>query len=209
MKMHKQFKAKPCKRFGAALWKHRKLTLKQEKAILLNKKKMNMRKISNFSLQLRAKQLVSTLYGQLRLQQFKQLIKKSEKYKGKMAHILFSLLEKRVDSCLVQLKFAPTFLAARQLINHQKVFVNNQIVKSPSFILNPGDLISFKDDTKEMIAANVQTLSQQQQNQQVQIYKSLHFEVNYKTLEAIFLFSPQQIHYPTQIEPELIVKSLR
>ena len=66
-----------------------------------------------------------------------------------------------------------------------------------------------RDDTKEMIAANVQTLSQQQQNQQVQIYKSLHFEVNYKTLEAIFLFSPQQIHYPTQIEPELIVKSLR
>ena len=38
MKMHKQFKAKPCKRFGAVLWKHRKLTLKQEKAILLNKK---------------------------------------------------------------------------------------------------------------------------------------------------------------------------
>ena len=83
MKMHKQFKAKPCKRFGAVLWKHRKLTLKQEKAILLNKKKMNMRKISNFSLQLRAKQLVSTLYGQLRLQPLKQLIRKSEKYKGK------------------------------------------------------------------------------------------------------------------------------
>ena len=76
MKMHKQFKAKPCKRFGVILWKHRKITLKQEKAILLNKKKMNMKKTSNFSLQLRAKQLVSTLYGQLKLQQFKQLIRK-------------------------------------------------------------------------------------------------------------------------------------
>ena len=41
------------------------------------------------------------------------------------------------------------------------------------------------------------------------LYKPLQFEVNYKTLEAIFLFAPQQIHYPTQLEPELVLLSFR
>lgn len=209
MKMHKQLKGKPCKKFGAFLWKSRTYTPKQEKAIALTNKKLQTKKLSNFAIQLRAKQLVSALYGQLRLQQVKQLMKQSQKYKGKLTHIFFSLLEKRLDNCLVQLNFAPTFFASRQIITHQKVFVNGNIVKAPGFLLKPGDFISFSPDIKALICENVQRSSAHAQTHKLFIYKNLHFEVNYKLLEAIFLFAPQQIHYPTQIEPELFMKSLR
>lgn len=209
MTMHKQFKGKSCKKFGAFLWKSRTYTPKQEKTIALNNKKLQTKKLSNFAIQLRAKQLVSALYGQLKLQQVTQLLKQSQKYKGKLTHIFFSLLEKRLDSCLVQLKFAPTFGAARQMITHQKVFVNRNIVKSPGFLLKPGDSIQFSPDIKTAVFEHVQKSATHAETHKLFIYKSLHFEVNYKLLEAIYLFSPQQIHYPTQIEPELFMKSLR
>jgi small subunit ribosomal protein S4 len=209
MKIQKQLKGKPCRKFGAFLWKTRTFTIKQEKAVSLANKKVNTKKLSNFALQLRAKQLVSALYGQLKLQHFKHLLQQSQKYRGKLAHIFFSLLEKRLDSCLVQLKFAPTFLAARQLINHKKVCINGNIITAPGVLLKPGDSVSFIPEIQTRVASNVQTACALHDSKKVLAYKPLHFEVNYKTLEAIFLFSPQQVHYPTRIEPELVLKALR
>lgn len=207
--MQKQLKGKTSKNFAAILWKFRKLTLKQTKTIYVNKKKLNTKKYSNFALQLKAKQLVSALYGKLKLQSLRQLLNKSESYRGKITYTFFSLLEKRLDSCLVQLKFAPTFLAARQLINHQKIYVNNRTVISPGFILKPGDFVSICADVRAQTYTNLQSILEQSSNKQIQLYKPMQFEVNYKTMEAIFLFSPQQIHYPTQLDPELVIKSFR
>ena len=209
MKFQKQLKGKTSKKFGAVLWKHRQLTSKQLKTLLLQNRKLKTKKLSNFGAQLKAKQLVASLYGNLRMQQFKNLLKQSEKYKGKITHVFFSLLEKRLDSFLVQAKFAPTFFAAKQLINHQKVFVNGNLVSSPSFTLKPGDFVKFEPKTKLLVASNLKKVMENQKTTQNQLYKSLAFEVNYKTLEAIFLFSPQQIHYPTLLEPELVIKALR
>ena len=91
--MATQLKAKPCKKFGAFLWNHRKMNEKQQKVVQLQRKKLNTKKLSNFAIKFKAKQLVTTLYGQIRFQQFKQLSKRSEKYQGKVTHVLFSLLE--------------------------------------------------------------------------------------------------------------------
>jgi small subunit ribosomal protein S4 len=209
MKFQKQLKGKTSKKFGAVLWKHRQLTSKQLKNLLLQNKKLKTKKLSNFGTQLMAKQLVASLYGNLKLQQFKNLLKQSEKYKGKITHVFFSLLEKRLDSCLVQAKFVPTFFAAKQLINHHKVFVNGNLVSSPGFALKPGDFVTFEPKAKPLVASNLQKVLESQKTSQTQFYKSLAFEVNYKTLEGIFLFSPQQIHYPTLLEPELVIKALR
>lgn len=207
--MRKQLKAKSSKTFASLLWKFRKFTPKQIKTIQQNKKKIQTKKYSNFALQLRAKQLVAALYGKLKLQTLKQILHKSETYQGKITHSFFSLLEKRLDSCLVQVKFAPTFLAARQYINHQKVYVNHRIVTAPGFLLKPGDLITLASPIKHLVNANLQSTYSQGVQNQAQFYKPIQFEVNYKTLEAIFLFSPQQIHYPAELNPELVIKSFR
>ena len=208
-KMASQLKAKPCKKFGAFLWNHRKMTEKQQKVVQLQSKKLKTKKLSNFAVKFRAKQLVTALYGQIRFKQLKQLTKLSEKYPGKVTHVLFSLLEKRLDSFLVHLGFTPTFASAKQLINHNKVYVNKKLVTSPAFCLKPGDVISFANETKDLVARNIQVLVNQQKQQKFLFYKKLHAEVNYKTLEAVLLFSPQQIHYAVQVDPELVLKALR
>ena len=207
--MATQLKAKPCKKFGAFLWNHRKMNEKQQKVVQLQRKKLNTKKLSNFAIKFKAKQLVTTLYGQIRFQQFKQLSKRSEKYQGKVTHVLFSLLEKRLDSFVIHLGFSPTFASAKQLINHKKVYVNKRLVTSPSFCLKPGDIVSFANETKDLVARNIQFLVVQQKQKKFLFYKKLHAEVNYKTLEAVLLFSPQQIHYPVQVDPELVLKALR
>lgn len=207
--MHKQLKGKSSKTFATLLWKFRKLTPKQTKTILSNKKKIMAKKYSNFGTQLRSKQLVSAVYGKLKLQTFKQLLNHSHTYSGKITHSFFSLLEKRLDSCLVQLKFAPTFLAARQYINHHKIYVNNRIVNSPGFLLKPGDSVTLSLQMKHQVSLNLQTLYKSGLENQAKFYKPIQFEVNYKTLEAIFLFAPQQIHYSTELNPELVIKSFR
>ena len=107
------------------------------------------------------------------------------------------------------LGFTPTFASAKQLINHKKVYVNKRLVTSPSFCLKPGDIVSFANETKDLVARNIQFLVVQQKQKKFLFYKKLHAEVNYKTLEAVLLFSPQQIHYPVQVDPELVLKALR
>ena len=197
-------KGKTCRKFGVSLWFYRNLTMKQRKNLLLEKKKMILKKTSNFATKLKSKQLVSALYGNLKLQTLKKNLTLSQKASGKNAHVFFSFLEKRLDSSLVQLKLAPTFMAAKQLINHKKVFINNKVMKSPGYLLKAGDQVSLDPSAH----SSVKNYLTQILKKNVFFYKSLNFEVNYKTLQAIFLFSPQQIHYPTQIHVESVLKAL-
>jgi len=84
MKFQKQLKGKTSKKFGAVLWKHRQLTSKQLKTLLLQNRKLKTKKLSNFGAQLKAKQLVASLYGNLRMQQFKNLLKQVKNTKEKL-----------------------------------------------------------------------------------------------------------------------------
>ena len=166
-------------------------------------------KPSDYGIQLQAKQKLKAYYGNINERQFRNIYKKASMLKGDTSENLIGLLEKRLDSFLVHLGFTPTFASAKQLINNKKVYVNKRLVTSPSFCLKPGDIVSFANETKDLVARNIQFLVVQQKQKKFLFYKKLHAEVNYKTLEAVLLFSPQQIHYPVQVDPELVLKALR
>jgi small subunit ribosomal protein S4 len=74
-------------------------------------------------------------------------VKKAKKVKGATGTILLQLLEMRLDNLVFRLGLAPTISAARQLVNHGHITVNQLAVSIPSYQCQPGDKISVKDNS--------------------------------------------------------------
>jgi len=65
----------------------------------------------------------------------------------------------RLDTICFSLGFAPTIAAARQLVNHGHIRVNNKVVSIPSFQCQINDLIGVKpkSTSKNVIENNLKT----------------------------------------------------
>jgi small subunit ribosomal protein S4 len=109
------------------------------------------RRPSQYGRQLREKQKVKRLYGVLE-KQFKRYVDKAFKSRGNTGEKLLSLLERRLDNVIYRLKFAPTRSAARQMVSHKHVLVNNKTVNIPSYQVRVGDMVSLKAKSAEIPA---------------------------------------------------------
>jgi small subunit ribosomal protein S4 len=107
----------------------------------------------DFRNRLLSKQKVRFNYGISEKQLF-SYYKQAKIKKGSTGTILFQLLESRLDCLVFRLGFAPTIPAARQLINHRHILVNNKIINIPSFICKINDLISIKakENSKKLVS---------------------------------------------------------
>lgn len=102
------------------------------------------KKPSEFALQLREKQKARRIYGVLE-RQFRRYFNKALQKKESTGEVLLRLLETRLDNVVYRLNFAPTRAAARQLVSHDHVLVNNQKVNIPSYVVKKDDLITVSD----------------------------------------------------------------
>jgi len=101
----------------------------------------------------------------------KQLVsyfKEAKRRKGSTGAVLLELIEARLDCIIYRLGFAPTIPAARQIVNHGHILINNKLVNIPSFICQKGDVITIKDKTqsKTLVTGNFET--QQQKRKLIQ-----------------------------------------
>jgi small subunit ribosomal protein S4 len=107
------------------------------------------RKQSNYSVQLRAKQKLSRIYG-MREGQFRKYYKDATRVPGVSGENLMRLLESRLDNVVYRLGFAPSRKAARQLVRHNHFMVNDRRVNIPSFITGAGDIIRVADKSNKL-----------------------------------------------------------
>ncbi len=107
------------------------------------------RKQSDYSVQLRAKQKLSRLYG-VREGQFRGYYKESTRVPGVSGENLLRLLESRLDNVIYRLGFAPSRKAARQLVRHNHILVNGRRVNIPSCLTRVGDAISVAESSRQM-----------------------------------------------------------
>ena len=107
------------------------------------------KKLSNYGVQLQEKQKLRFMYG-LSEKQFKSTFERAGKMNGVHGHNLFILLESRLDNLVYRLGFSTTRRGARQLVNHGHITVNGKKVDIPSYTCKPGDVISVKDNAKDM-----------------------------------------------------------
>ena len=106
-------------------------------------------KLSDYGVQLKEKQKVRFMYG-LNERQFKNTFKKAEKIKGVKGTNFLRLLESRLDNLVYRTGFASTRRGARQLVNHGHITVNGKKVDIPSYQVKIGDVISLKEDDKNL-----------------------------------------------------------
>jgi small subunit ribosomal protein S4 len=101
----------------------------------------------------------------------KQLVsyyKEAKRRNGSTGTLLLELLEARLDCVIYRLGFAPTIPAARQIVNHGHILVNDKLINIPSFICQKNDVITVKEreTSKKLISNNFET--QQQKRKLIQ-----------------------------------------
>lgn len=115
------------------------------------------KKRSEYAVRLEEKQKLRMNYG-LTETQLLRYVRKARQAKGSSGQVLLQLLEMRLDNTVFRLGMAPTIPAARQLVNHGHVTVNERVVSIPSYECRPGDVISVKDRdrSRKMVEENLQ-----------------------------------------------------
>ncbi|MCW5605293.1 MAG: 30S ribosomal protein S4 [Burkholderiales bacterium] len=99
---------------------------------------------SEFGQQLIEKQKLRHNYG-LNERQMRRLMAEARAGKGNTGEKMLELLERRLDNAVFRAGFAPTAIAARQLIGHRHVLLNGRIATIPSMRIRAGDEIRLKD----------------------------------------------------------------
>ena len=114
------------------------------------------KKPSEYGLRLEEKQKLKFNYGVTEKQLY-QYIKEARRREGITGLILLQLLEMRLDSICFALGFGSTLPAARQLVNHGHIMVNNRVVDIASFQCRIGDKIQIKEKTtsKKLVETNL------------------------------------------------------
>ena len=107
-------------------------------------------KTSEYGTQLKEKQKVRFTYG-MNERQFKKMFELAGKMKGKHGDNFLILLESRLDNVVYRLGFANTRRQARQLVNHGHIEVNGKKLSIPSYLVKPGEKISVKEVSRNLV----------------------------------------------------------
>ena len=157
-------------------------------------------KVSDFGLQLRAKQKLKGYYGDVTEKQFKATYQEAARLKGDTGQNLIGLLEQRLDMVVYRAKFAPTIFAARQIVSHGHIYVNGVKCNIASRRVYPGDVITLGKKAKEMaLIAEAQALPEREVPDYV---------AQDGTDKVTFVRVPtlDEVPYPVKMEPNLVVE---
>ncbi len=117
----------------------------------------NRKKKSEYAIRLEEKQKLRFNYG-LSERQLIRYVKRARRVKGSTGLVLLQLLEMRLDNTVFRLGMAPTIPAARQLVSHGHITVNNRVVNIPSYGCRPGDVIGVRDNerSRQLVQQNLE-----------------------------------------------------
>ena len=158
-------------------------------------------KVSDFGLQLRAKQKLKGYYGNITEKQFVKIYEEAARRKGNTSENLIALLESRLDAVVYRAKFVPTPFAARQFVNHGHVVVNDKRVNIASYRVKPGDVVTVRERSRHM-ALVLEALSSAERD------TPDYITVDGKSMSATFVRAPDlaEVPYPVKMEPNLVIE---
>jgi small subunit ribosomal protein S4 len=158
-------------------------------------------KMSDFGVQLRAKQKLKGYYGSISEKQFRGIYAEAIRMRGDAGANLIGLLERRLDAVIYRAKFVPTVFAARQFVNHGHVKVNGRRVTIPSMRIKPGDVVELKEASRQLAIVLEAT---QLAERDVPDY----IEADHGKMTARMTRVPGlgEVPYPVMMEPNLVVE---
>jgi small subunit ribosomal protein S4 len=108
------------------------------------------KKLSEYAIHLNEKQKIRLTYL-VSEKQFVRYYNEASRRKGVTGTVLLQLLESRLDNIVFRTGYAISRKQARQIVNHGHVLVNGRRVDIPSYIVKPGDVITFKAGSADFI----------------------------------------------------------
>ncbi len=158
-------------------------------------------KLSDFGLQLRAKQKLKGYYGELSERHFRKFYEKAARRKGDTSEYLIGLLESRLDAIVYRAKFVPTVFASRQFVNHGHVKVNGRRVTIGSYRCKAGDVISLREKSKQLaIVLEAGELPERDVPDYIEVDRAK----GTATFTRVPAFT--DVPYPVMMEPGLVVE---
>jgi small subunit ribosomal protein S4 len=157
-------------------------------------------KVSDYGIQLRAKQKLKGYYGDVTEKQFKRTYQEASSMKGDTGQNLIGLLEQRLDMVVYRAKFAPTIFSARQIVSHGHIRVNGVKCNIASRRVRVGDVITLGNKAKEMaLIIEAQNLPEREVPDYV---------AQDGTDKITFVRVPtlDEVPYPVKMEPNLVVE---
>lgn len=156
-------------------------------------------RISEYGVQLREKQKVRRIYGLVETQ-FNNYFQRALRQTGRTGDALVKLLERRMDNVVYRLGLAPSRKSARQLVLHRHFTVNNRIVDIPSYLLQAGDVIQVREQSRKL--ALIHDSMKRVKDNALSSWLSL----DKATLSGTFLNIPERAEIPLNANEQLIVE---
>jgi small subunit ribosomal protein S4 len=157
-------------------------------------------KVSDYGLQLKAKQKLKGYYGEVTEKQFKSTYQEADRMKGDTSQNLIGLLERRLDAVVYRAKFAPTVFAARQLVSHGHVRVNGVKCNIASRRIAVNDVISLGSKAQEM-ALVIEAQSLPERDIPDYVVTDGASKVTFSRVPTL-----DEVPYPVKMEPNLVVE---
>ena len=104
---------------------------------------------SEYLAQLQEKQKAKYTYGILE-RQFSKMFSLAASKKGITGEVLLQLCEARLDNTVYRMGIARTRRAARQLVSHGHITVNQGLVNIPSYSVRPGDTVAVREKSRAL-----------------------------------------------------------
>ena len=101
------------------------------------------KKLTEYGLQLRAKQTARRYYG-ISESQFRKYFMMAVRHDGVTGDNLLRICESRLDNIVYSLGWATSRAEARQLVTHGHFLVNGKRVDIPSYLCKAGDVVAIK-----------------------------------------------------------------
>ena len=158
-------------------------------------------KLSDFGVQLRAKQKLKGYYANISEKQFRNIYAEASRMRGDTGAHLIGLLERRLDAVVYRSKFVPTVFAARQFVSHGHVRVNGKRVTVPSMRLKVGDVVEVRDRSREL-----PLVLEAKQSTERDLPDYIEVDHNKMTAKMSRIPVLTDVPYPVQMEPNLVVE---
>ena len=158
-------------------------------------------KLSDYGIQLQAKQKLKAYYGNINERQFRNIYKKAVMQKGDTSENLIGLLERRLDAVVYRSKLSTTIFSARQLINHGHVKVNGKKVNISSYQLKEEETIEVREKSKKLALIDIALANKEREVPE-------YIQVDEKNKKVKFVRTPkfEEVPYPVIMEPNLVIE---
>jgi len=158
-------------------------------------------RLSEYGLQLREKQRLKRFYG-ISEKQCKNYFVEAKNKKGNTEINFLRSFETRIDNVVCKAGFASSRRAARQLISHGNILLNDKRMDIPSYRVKIGDVIKVKNkkNIESMIKNNFDVSKNKDKD-----FLPIWFDVDSKKLHIKILQEPSEKDLPQSFDGKLII----